>query len=404
MVRIATLNMVSIFLDLVAERGPEFNSEVVDIKFGVIHETSGVSRNLLPICCQKNVNLNLSVEKLIIICRMRKINRLLLLLVISIAFSGCEKGGDVATYDGGSISYSELKKFAESNSARLRQQEYQQMYQSLLQMLQRRILEAEASKNNTTVAELIYKTVMASYQPASQQQLKSIYEQAFRKKGQMSFGAALPELNAMYEAEVKNQIKQQYVQSLFQQYKVDIQLEEPDLGASSGAAIEIDTKGQPFWGNEDASIVFVEFSDLECPYCRMIQPVIQQVKDAYKDKIKWVFIDFPLPFHTQARYAHKAVHCAGRQNKYFSFQQKAFASAPDLSAATMQKIASETGLDIGAFNNCLSDQDGSLAKTLDMNIYYADYVGVNATPTIYMNGVKVNARNFEQFKELIEKK
>src|SRR3989338_3710805 len=54
-------------------------------------------------------------------------------------------------------------------------------------------------------------------------------------------------------------------------------------------------------GNKSAKVAMVEYSDLECPYCKLFHPTMQQAIKEYGDKIKWVYRHFPLDFHANAQ-------------------------------------------------------------------------------------------------------
>src|SRR5690606_23673633 len=59
----------------------------------------------------------------------------------------------------------------------------------------------------------------------------------------------------------------------------------------------------PSFGPTDAKVTVVEFSDFECPYCSRAADVTTQVKNKYSDKVRFVFRQFPLSFHDNARVA-----------------------------------------------------------------------------------------------------
>ena len=73
----------------------------------------------------------------------------------------------------------------------------------------------------------------------------------------------------------------------------------------SAAAIPI-SSDDPVYGNAAAPVTIVEISDFECPFCSRVEPTMNQVKDTYKDKVRIVWKNNPLPFHKNARPAAEA--------------------------------------------------------------------------------------------------
>ena len=73
----------------------------------------------------------------------------------------------------------------------------------------------------------------------------------------------------------------------------------------------------PIRGNAKAPVTVVEFSDFECPYCSKLQPTLKQVLEAYPDKVRLIYKEFPLSFHKQAKNASKAGLAAKEQGKYW---------------------------------------------------------------------------------------
>jgi protein-disulfide isomerase len=82
--------------------------------------------------------------------------------------------------------------------------------------------------------------------------------------------------------------------------------------------------------------------------------VLDELRGKYGDKIKIVYRDFPLDtLHPQARMAAEAAHCAAEQGKFWEFHDKLFKNDPDSSRATLDRVASEVGMDVKAFSACL---------------------------------------------------
>jgi protein-disulfide isomerase len=132
------------------------------------------------------------------------------------------------------------------------------------------------------------------------------------------------------------------------------------------------------------SIEVVEFSDFECPFCQKAQPMIREMLAKYEGKVKLVWKDFPLPNHHHAVPAAIAARCAQDQGKFWEYHDVLFANQQALTSRDLRLHAGTVGLDLAAFDGCLSagrHQD-ALAAVLDS----AESHLVEATPTFLVNG------------------
>ncbi len=124
--------------------------------------------------------------------------------------------------------------------------------------------------------------------------------------------------------------------------------------------------------------------------------------EAYPGKIRVVFRDFPLTtIHPNAEPAAEAAQCANEQNAFWAFHDKLFSSA-DLGDAVYQQYAQDLGLNMTQFNDCYTSHKYQAAIQADSD--FAVNLGVNSTPTFFINGVPiVGAQPIDAFKQLIDK-
>ena len=117
-------------------------------------------------------------------------------------------------------------------------------------------------------------------------------------------------------------------------------------------------------GNPDADVVLIEYSDLECPYCKTFYYTTKALMEEYgKDgRLAIVFRNFPLDqSHPKARKEAIATECAaelGGNSIYWDYMDKIFEITPSnngLDLAELPNIAESLGLDVNAFNTCLDD-------------------------------------------------
>lgn len=154
-------------------------------------------------------------------------------------------------------------------------------------------------------------------------------------------------------------------------------------------------------GPADAALTLVEFSDLQCPYCTQLAPILDSVSKAYPNDVRLVFKNFPLSFHTQARSAAAAAIAAGKQGKFFEFRFRAAPHFRNLGDSLYLALGRELGLNIERFR-----QDMILTPEIDRmlqeDMELGRQLGVEGTPTIFVNGHLATARSFNYYAGLIE--
>jgi protein-disulfide isomerase len=167
--------------------------------------------------------------------------------------------------------------------------------------------------------------------------------------------------------------------------------------------------GEPSRGPTDAKVTVVEYSDFQCPYCGRAWEIFEkEVYPQYKDKVRFVFKQMPLTqIHPWAEDAAVATECAHQQgNDQFwklydgLFSQQAQITKENLPAKA-EEIATAGGLDVPRLRDCLAGR-----KTLDAvktDQAEAAAVGVNSTPTFFVNGRRVQgAQDAAAFKQAID--
>ena len=166
---------------------------------------------------------------------------------------------------------------------------------------------------------------------------------------------------------------------------------------------DISVDGYPSLGPDDAEIVVVEFSDYQCPYCRRFHDeTYQALLDAYPGQIRFVYRNLPLTsIHPSAMPAAIASMCANDQNAYWDFHEKLF-SSETLDEATYIQYATDLGLNVDTFTACLSS--GSHDAFIETDMKFALDLGVQSTPTFFINGLAVvGAQPLQNFQEIIDK-
>jgi len=153
---------------------------------------------------------------------------------------------------------------------------------------------------------------------------------------------------------------------------------------------------QPERGPRDAKVTIVEYSDFQCPFCARVYATLENdVLKAYGDKVRFVFKNFPLSsIHPWAGDAALASECAFQQgnDQFWAVYNGLFSKQGDITKENLKdragEIARDAGLDVPRFQECF---DGRKAQdAVDANVHEASALGVNSTPTFFVNGRRLS--------------
>ncbi len=140
-------------------------------------------------------------------------------------------------------------------------------------------------------------------------------------------------------------------------------------------------------GSSSASAYLVEFSDFECPACGTFEPTVKSLTTKYADRLLFSYRHFPLPQHIEGQPAAMAAEAAGQQGKFWEMHTLLFKNQKSLSSTIYTELAKELNLDLKAFEK--DRKDSSLSAIISADTDSGTSIGVNATPTFFLNGVKL---------------
>ena len=162
------------------------------------------------------------------------------------------------------------------------------------------------------------------------------------------------------------------------------------------------TPADPVRGNPAAPVTIVEYSDFQCPFCSRVTPALTKLLAEYGDRVRVVWKDFPLTqIHPRAVAAAEAAHCAGEQDKYWQYHDRLFANQQALAATDLSKYATALDLDLPAFQSCVGS--GRYTARVQDGLSEGRELGVNSTPTVFVNGRRVlGAQPYDVFAAIVE--
>jgi len=152
-------------------------------------------------------------------------------------------------------------------------------------------------------------------------------------------------------------------------------------------------------GNPDAKVTVIVYTDFQCPYCTRLDASMRSLVQVTDTRL--VYRHFPLNFHAQAANAAEAAECAGAQGKFWEYSDKLFASPEKLEEKNaFTKLASGLGVDIKAFDLCLSSRE--FKQRVADQLEEATRRRIRVTPTFYVNGTRfIGAIPDDQLKPLL---
>ncbi|WP_437676036.1 DsbA family protein [Sorangium sp. So ce131] len=192
--------------------------------------------------------------------------------------------------------------------------------------------------------------------------------------------------------------------------RADDERGEDDEEARERATVHLVPVGDsPVRGKDTALVTLVMFGDYQCPFCLRVMPTIDQLAAQYGDRLRVVWKDNPLPFHTMAEPAAELAREAWAQKGIDGFWgangllfrvQGDLGVAP-LEAATLDVVAADLRLNVAAAKRAVASRKHAARIEADMEL--ADDLGARGTPCFFINGRRLlGAQPIEQFQAMID--
>lgn len=140
-------------------------------------------------------------------------------------------------------------------------------------------------------------------------------------------------------------------------------------------------------GNASASAYLVEFSDFQCPACAAFEPTVEEVVNKYGDRMQFAYRNFPLDQHPLAIPAAMTAGAAAKQGKFWEMHNLLFANQDRFSDTLWEELAKKISLNTEQFNADLKNPE--IKKHIQDDRADGIKLGVNATPTFFLNGVQL---------------
>lgn len=319
----------------------------------------------------------------------------------------------LATVDGEAITDADIEALVKNDLMKINAEIYEIKKEAVDFILEKKLLEKAAKAKGLTVDNLLKQEVFDKLKPITDDDVKAFYETHKQQFAGKEFDTVKDQIKGRLNGQLRQDARSQYIRNLKTQAKVSYVIKAPRM--------DVSVDDDPGKGNPKAPIVLIEFSEFQCPFCKKARPNIKQVLDTYKDKVYYVFRDFPLSFHKFAKKQAHATNCAKEQNKYWEYNEALWDAQGDfanlnaqaqkdklsdadvlkLADGKLSELASKLGLDEAKFNTCQAS--GKHMKEIDKDIQDGQNVGVSGTPAYFINGKFLSgAQPFEKFKAIID--
>jgi len=270
---------------------------------------------------------------------------------------------------------------------RIRKSLYRSQKNVAQKWLFKKAIELDAKKQELTPDELIKKEAQNIQLTISEEEVNALIVKLgaiYPDPTHPTKKTIIPKEDARkYLLEIKrDQLRNTLAERILKTFSHKIFLKEPK-GPTIPENLAIASR--PSFGNPNAKVKIVEFSDFECPYCKQLALItLKKVRKDFEDKIYFVYRDLPISHHKYAFNAAIAAKCAAKQSKFWEYHDMLFENQNKLRRQNLIGYARKVGLKIKSFKNCMLDK--TISRQVEEDLTKATQYSIRSTPTLIING------------------
>lgn len=301
----------------------------------------------------------------------------------------------LATIGGQPITEDDLAPYVQGQLRPLREQEFQIKRKALDNLINQKLLEAEAKKKGVaTTDRLLEQEVDSKIVEPTEAELSAIYAVQKDQLGNRPFQEVKTQLSQNLKKARIQQARQDYYAHLREENKVAVLLGPP--------RVDVSFDPTRVRGNPKAKVMIVEFSDFQCPYCSGVQATLKSLLAKHQDTVALTFRDMPIAqIHPLAPQAAEAARCAGEQGKFWEYHDLLFGDQGRLAQAGLMDKARTLKLDEKQFESCLTSE--KYKAQIEQDSKDGMRAGVTGTPGFFINGMFLNGNQPEStFESMIQ--
>ena len=275
----------------------------------------------------------------------------------------------------------------------LQQQLYAIRKAALENLITTKILESEAAARRISIDDLRKQLTLGEVN-VTRAQVEDAYKQNASFFATMSPDEARERLRLDLENQARMKHYRTGLDALRKKWIVTMNMPPPVFVSG------LDDGVSPVKGATNPVVTIVEFSDFECPFCKQAQSVLTQIVESYGRTVRLVFKHLPLEGHRNSLPAARAAYCAAEQDRFWQFHDAVFA-AGNLSPPVFEQIASDLGLGLPKFQDCVASERSRAAVIQDIEA--ARLLRIESTPSFVVNGKLIKgALSFADFQRIVE--
>lgn len=268
------------------------------------------------------------------------------------------------------------------------------------QILDRRIndllIVAESSKRKVGPEEIVRTEITEKIKPPTEAEIAKFYtENKERINGDLA--STRTSISTYLEQQQQENLEKELADRLRAGAKLQVLLREPEP-----PALMIAIGNGAVRGDQNAAVTVIEFTDFQCSACGAMYPVLEDVLRSYGNRVRFVIRNFPLTrAHENAMRAAQAAEAAKAQGKFWEYIDLLFKNQAALDAESLKKYATQVGLDRKRFD--AEFESGKYEADVRRDLEEGEVYGIEATPTIYINGVMLTEFSADGLRRAIEK-
>jgi len=298
-----------------------------------------------------------------------------------------------ATVNGKNITSADIEDSLLALVSNIRSQIFEMRKNAVELAINDSLLAAEAKRQNVTAQALI-ESVMNKVPAVTESDAQKFFnENKQRINGE--FANLKSQIVSYLEEQAQRKAEKDFADQLKRNATIQVFLTAPQP-----PVFQIAVDDQPMRGNANAGVTLIDFSDFECGACAQAHEVINRLSAEYGNNLRLVMRDYPLEQHANAFRAAEAAEAAREQGKFWEYAALLFHNQKELGVDRLKEYASQLQLDRAKFDAALDSR--KFRERVARDIDEGGRLGVNATPTFFVNGRRVSEISYEALKAAID--